>query len=71
MTPESDLFRAFVELIGTRTSEARISFHAAPQEDVLSLALKVARKSDVRFVSVLSGFELESRQIPPRRRGAE
>jgi hypothetical protein len=50
------LFRAFVELIGTSTGEARISFYAAPQEDVLSLALKVARKSDVRLVSTLSGL---------------
>ncbi|MFO0427249.1 MAG: CBS domain-containing protein [Planctomyces sp.] len=51
---ESDLFRAFVELLGAGTGEARISFYAAPQEDVLSLVLKVAQKSDVRLVSILS-----------------
>jgi acetoin utilization protein AcuB len=54
MITESDIFRAFVELIGTGTGEARISFYAAPQEDVLNLVLKAAQKSDVRLVSILS-----------------
>jgi acetoin utilization protein AcuB len=54
MITESDIFRAFVELIGTGTGEARISFYAAPHEDVLSLVLKAAQKSDVRLVSILS-----------------
>jgi acetoin utilization protein AcuB len=51
---ESDIFRAFVELIGTGTGETRISFYAAPHEDVLGLVLKAAQKSEVRLVSILS-----------------
>lgn len=51
---ESDIFRAFVELIGTGLGEARISFYAAPHEDVLALVLQAAQAAKVRLLSILS-----------------
>lgn len=51
---ESDIFRAFVELMGSTPGEARVTFNALPHEDALALVLRLGQANNVRLVSVLS-----------------
>lgn len=54
MITESDIFRAFVELLDSSAGEARITFQSLPHEDVLPIVLKAAESTHVRLISVLS-----------------
>lgn len=51
---ESDIFRAFVELIDATAGEVRVTFRALTQEDTLALVLKTAQATHVKLVSILS-----------------
>lgn len=51
---ESDIFRAFVELVDATAGEVRVTFRALTQEDTLALVLKTAQATRVKLVSILS-----------------
>jgi acetoin utilization protein AcuB len=50
---ESDIFRAFVSLLGSYESGARITFDATKGEDVFELMRKLSRQDNVRIISLI------------------
>ena len=50
---ESDIFRAFVSLLGSHESGARITFDATKGEDVFELMRKLSRQDNVRIISLI------------------
>jgi acetoin utilization protein AcuB len=51
---ESDIFRAFVEILHSERGEARITFDISKHEDTLLHVVKLANVRNVRVVSVLT-----------------
>ena len=51
---ESDIFRAFLEMIGDRGAGVRMLFQARPEEDVVATALHVGTRHGMRLTTVLS-----------------
>jgi acetoin utilization protein AcuB len=50
---ESDIFRAFVSLLGSNEPGARITFDARKGEDVFELMRKLSRQDQVRVISLV------------------
>ena len=50
---ESDIFRAFVSLLGSNEAGARITFDATKGEDVFELMRKLSRQDNVRVISLI------------------
>ena len=50
---ESDIFRAFVSLLGSNEPGARITFDATRGEDVFELMRKLSRRDKVRVISLI------------------
>ncbi len=57
---ESDVFRAFTELLGVGQRSVRVTFDVSDREDVLALVETLARRHRLRIASVIS-FEHEGR----------
>lgn len=51
---ESDVFRAFVELVGVRDRGARVTFDVSVNEDVLTTVAPLARSHGLRVASLLT-----------------
>ena len=50
---ESDVFRAFVSLLGSDETGARITFDATKGEDVFELMGKLAKREKIRIISLI------------------
>jgi acetoin utilization protein AcuB len=50
---ESDVFRAFVSLLGSDEKGARITFDATKGEDVFDLMGKLAKRKKIRIISLI------------------
>ncbi|HLK11430.1 MAG TPA: CBS domain-containing protein [Candidatus Binatia bacterium] len=51
---ESDVFRAFLEMVGVHEAGVRVTFEAAPEEDLAGTVLDLARRHGMQIASVLS-----------------
>jgi acetoin utilization protein AcuB len=51
---ESDVFRAFVEMLGVEGPSVRVTFDVAGGEDVFALVVQLARAHQMRVASVLT-----------------
>ena len=66
---ESDVFRAFIEVIGVEARGVRVTFELGEDEDAIATVLLIAKRHNMRVASFFSLHHSDARDLTERRLG--